>query len=99
MGTKNLSIRVKEEDFRFLTSLAEERDENLSQTVKELLQKGRVMAAIEGYRKGEISLQKAATIAGVPLARMMDILKDYGVKANLEQEDYLQSLKTARELW
>jgi len=63
------------------------------------LQKGKIKSAIERYRKGEASLEKAAKIAGVSLSRMMDILKDYGVKADLEQEDYLQSLKTARELW
>lgn len=57
------------------------------------------MLAIEKYKKSEASLEKAAHIAGVSIAKMMDILKEYKIEANLEYEDYLKSLKTLRKVW
>lgn len=60
---------------------------------------GRVMLAIEKYKKSEASLNKAAHIAGVSIAKMMDILKEYKIEANLAYEDYLKSLKTPRNVW
>lgn len=60
---------------------------------------GRILLAVEKYKKSEASLEKAAALAGVSISRMMDILCDYGVEANLEKEDYVNSLKTARKFW
>lgn len=99
MPTKTLSIRMNDEDFKFLASLAREEKEDVSKAVRELMEFGRVMLAIEKYKKSEASLEKSAKIAGVPIAKMMDILAEYGVRANLDAEDYLASLKTARKIW
>ena len=68
-------------------------------TVTELVELGRVMFAIEKYRSSEASLEKAARIAGVSIAKMMDILKEHGIEANLEHEDYLKGLKAIRKVW
>lgn len=70
----------------------------MSTAVRELVDLGRVMLAVEKYKKGKASLEKAAQLAGVVLSRMMDILAEYGVAANLEYEDYLKSLKTIRNV-
>jgi len=51
------------------------------------------MSAIEKYKSSEASLEKAAGLAGVSVSKMMDILKDYGIEANLDYEDYLKNLK------
>jgi len=61
--------------------------------------RGRVLLAVEKYKKSEASLEKAARLAGVSLARIMDILAEYGVEANLDYEDYLKGLKTIRKVW
>ncbi len=99
MGTKTLSIRINEEEYRFLSSFSKQEKENLSKTLRDLVGRGRVMLAIERYRAGEISLERAARIAGVNISKMMDILKEHGVEANLEYEDYLKSLKTLKQIW
>src|SRR3990170_7382969 len=99
MATKTLSIRVDDEDYRFLSQLAVEEREDVSKTVRELVDLGRVLLAVEKYKKSEASLEKAARLAGVSLSRMMDILAEYGVEANLEYEDYLKGLKTIRKAW
>ncbi len=57
------------------------------------------MFAIEKYKKSEASIEKAARISGVSIAKMMDIFKEHGVEANLEFEDYLKGLKTIRKVW
>jgi predicted HTH domain antitoxin len=99
MPTKTLSIRISDEDYKFLSFLAKEEKEDVSKKVRELVDIGRVMLAIEKYKKSEVSIEKAARIAGVSISKIMDILKEYGVEANLQYEDYIKSLKTVRKEW
>lgn len=87
------------DDYKFLSTLAKESREDVSKAVRELVELGRVMLAIEKYKKSEASLEKAAAIAAVSMSRMIDILCEHGVEANLEYEDYRRSLKTIRKLW
>lgn len=99
MATKTLSIRVDDEDYRFLSSLAEEEKENVSDAVRELVDMGRIMLAIERYKKSEVSIERASKIAGVTISKMMDMLKDFGVEANMEYEDYLTGLRNIKKVW
>jgi len=99
MATKTLSIRINDDDYKFLSTLAKEERGDMSSAVRELVDLGRVMLAVERYKNGEASLAKAARLAGVSLSKMMDILAEYGVEANLAHEDYLKSLKTVRKVW
>lgn len=99
MATKTLSIRIDDDDYKFLTHFAKEEKEDLSKTVRELVDLGRVMLAIEKYKKSEASLEKAAKIAGVSISKIMDIFKEYGIEANLEHDDYMASLKSIRKFW
>ena len=57
------------------------------------------MLAIEKYKKSEASIEKSARIAGVSISKMIDILKEHGVEANLEYEDYLKGLKSLQKVW
>jgi len=99
VSTKTLSIRMNDEDYRFLSILAKEEKEDVSKKVRELVDLGRVMLAIEKYKKSEASIEKSARIAGVSIAKMIDILKKHGIEANLEYEDYLKGLKSLRQIW
>lgn len=99
MPVKTLSIRMNENDYRSLVSLAKEGKEDASKTVRELVELGRTMLALEKYKKGEASIEKSARIAGVSITKMLDIMKEHGVAANLEKEDYLRSLNTVRRVW
>lgn len=93
MATRTLSIRVADDDYKFLSSFAKEEREDVSKTVRELVDLGRVMFAMERYKKSEASIEKAAKIkiAGVPISKMIDLLQEYGIEANMEYEDYLKS--------
>jgi predicted HTH domain antitoxin len=90
---------MNDNDFKFLSSFAKEEKEDVSKTVRELVDLGRIMLAIEKYRKSEASIERAATIAGVSISKMMEIFKEYGVEANLEYEDYMKGLKSLRKTW
>jgi len=96
---KTVSIRMDEENYAFLHKLAKEEREDLSKAVREVVYKGRVMLAIEKYKKGQASLGKAAELAGLSVGQMITLLAEYGVPSNLETEDYLQGLENLRKVW
>jgi predicted HTH domain antitoxin len=97
--TKTMSIRMDEENFDFLNRLSKEVNGDVSKAVRELVNKGRLMLAVERYKKNQVSLGKAAELAGLTLGEMMNILAEYGVKSNLETEDYLKGLENMRNVW
>lgn len=99
MATRTLSIRVADDDYKFLSSLAKEEQEDVSKAVRELVDLGRVMFAMERYKKSEASIEKAAKIAGVSISKMIDLLQEYGIESNMEYEDYLKSLQTVKKVW
>ena len=87
------------ENYEFLTKLSKEGKGDLSKAVRELVHRGRLMLAVERYRKGEASLGRAAELAGVPVGEMISLLADYGVQANLDREDYRKGLENLRRGW
>lgn len=97
--SKTLSIRVDAEDYSFLNRLAAAEKEDISKMVRDLVHRGRVMLAVERYREGKASLGKAAQIAGLSVSETMDLLAQYGVPANLDSSDYLQSLAHSKKAW
>ena len=99
MASKTLSLRMSKEDYAFVQELAKEEKQDVSTQMRDLYERGRTLLAIEKYKKSEASLGKAARIAGVPISRMFDILKEHNVPINVELDDYLESLEAARKLW
>ncbi len=97
--TKTMSIRMDEDNFEFLNRLSKEGKGDVSKAVRELVYKGRVMLAVERYKKEEVSLGKAAELAGLSLGQMITTLAEFGVRGNLEKEDYLLGLENLRKAW
>jgi predicted CopG family antitoxin len=58
--TKTMSIRMDRENYDFLTEISREERSDLSKAVRELVMRGRVLLAVERYKKGDASLGKAA---------------------------------------
>ena len=67
--TKTMSIRMDREDFEFLNELTKEQKSNFSKAVRDMVTRGRVLLAVERYKKGEASLGRAAELAGAPVGR------------------------------
>jgi predicted HTH domain antitoxin len=87
------------ENFQFLNELAKEQRSDLSKSVRDMVTRGRVLLAVERYKKGEASLGRAAELAGVPVGQMMTMLTEFGVESGIEDEDYLQGLAALRKAW
>ncbi len=97
--TRTMSIRMDEDNFEFLNRLSKEEKGDVSKAVRELVYKGRVMLAVERYKKEEVSLGKAAELAGLSLGHMITTLAEFGVRSNLEKEDYMLGLENLRKVW
>ncbi|HUI41478.1 MAG TPA: UPF0175 family protein [Terriglobia bacterium] len=97
--TKTLSVRMDRENYEFLSEISKEERSDLSKAVRDLVTRGRVLLAIERYRKGEASLGRAAELAGLPVGQMMTILAEFGVESRIEKDDYLQGLQSLAKIW
>jgi predicted HTH domain antitoxin len=97
--TKTMSIRMDRENFEFLNELTKEQRSDLSKAVRDMVSRGRVLFAMERYKKGDASLGRAAELAGVPVGQMMTLLSEFGVQSRIEDEDYLQGLAAIRKAW
>jgi predicted HTH domain antitoxin len=97
--TKTMSIRMDRENFEFLQELTKEQRSDLSKAVRDMVTRGRVLFAMERYKKGDASLGRAAELAGVPVGQMMTLLSEFGVQSRIEDEDYLQGLAAIRKAW
>jgi len=97
--TKTMSIRMDQENYTFLTELSKREKGDLSKAVRELVHRGRLMLGVERYKNAEVSLGRAAELAGVPVGELINILADYGIKANLDREDYRLGLENLKRVW
>ncbi len=79
--------------------MAKENKEDVSKAVREMVDLGRLMFAIESYKEGKASVGKAAELAGVSISRMIGLLSEYGIEGNLEYEDYLKGFDNLKKAW
>lgn len=97
--SKTMSVRMDPENYEFLHEMTKEEGSGLSKAVRNMVTRGRILLAVERYKKGEASLGKAAELPGVSLGQMMTILTEFGVESRLDKEDYLQGLKNLQRVW
>ena len=64
-----------------------------------ILTRGQVLLAVEEYKKGDVSLGKAAQVAGLSVGQMMTLLAEFGVKSRIEKDDYREGLKNLAKAW
>ena len=97
--TKTLSVRMDPDNYEFISEMSKEERSDMSKAVRDLVTRGRVLLAIERYRKGEASLGRAAELAGLPVGQMMTVLAEFGIESRIEKDDYLQGLKNLARVW
>jgi len=97
--SKTMSIRMDRGNYEFLHEITKEERSDLSKAVRDLVTRGRILLAVERYKKGEASLGRAAELAGLPLGQMITILTEFGVESRLENDDYLQGLRNLHKVW
>jgi len=96
--TKTMSIRMDRENYEFLARLSKEESGDLSKAVREMVSRGRVLLAVEKYKKHEASLGKAAQLAGLSVGQMMTLLEEFGIESHLEKEDYLAGVQSLSKM-
>jgi predicted HTH domain antitoxin len=97
--TKTMSVRMDRNNYEFLTAMTKEEETDLSKAVRDLVTRGRVLLAVEKYKKGEASLGRAAEVAGLPVGQMMTLLEEFGVRNKIDQAAYRQSLANLAKVW
>ena len=97
--SKTLSVRMDRDNYEFLSEISKAERSDLSKAVRDMVTRGRILLAVERYKKGEASLGKAAELAGLPLGQMMTMLTEFGVESRLEKKDYLQGLHNLKKVW
>jgi len=97
--TKTMSIRMDRDNYEFLSTISREEQGDLSKAVRDLVTRGRILLAVEKYKGGNVSLGKAAEVAGLSVGQMMTLLGEFGVRTRIEQEDYRQSVQNLAKVW
>ncbi|MBI2664132.1 UPF0175 family protein [Candidatus Woesearchaeota archaeon] len=69
-----------------------------SEVIRNLIETGKKEKAIQLYREKKVSLGLAAELAGTSLSEFIDLLKDHDLCLNLEKEDVIKALETARKV-
>ena len=101
MSKKHVTARILEELYEVIEQLRDEERLDRSTAVAQLFERGveecRIDTAIRRYRDGDVSLGRAAEIAGVSLWRFLDILEDRRVEVNYTEADLATDLAALRE--
>ena len=101
MSKKHVTARISEDLYEAIEQLRDEEHLDQSTAVAQLLERGvedwRFDTAIRRYRDGDVSLGRAAEIAGVSLWRFLDILEDRRVEVNYTEADLGTDLTALRE--
>ena len=94
---KPITLRLNEEVIKTIEEAAKEELIDKTSMARKFIYKGveayQREKAVELYRKGEISLEKAASVCGVCVAEMVELLAKSGVHANITLEHYREGLK------
>jgi predicted transcriptional regulator len=93
-----MSVRLDDESLQRVRELARKDKKEISAVARELIDQGLVLLALREYREGKLSLGSLGKRLGKPLADVIDLLADLGVRSPIEYDDYLQSIRTAARL-
>ena len=73
-------------------------NEKRSEVVRELVEKGQKVRAVELYKEKKVSLGLGSKMAGVSLGEFLDLLKLHNVDLNISKEDVQDALNAARRI-
>ena len=96
MKTMTLSFRMESAEVKLLDEAAAQDGLDRASLIKHLLRRGyadyRYEAACAAYRRGEVTLSRAAEMAGISQYEMVARLPEAGMHLNLTAEDLCREL-------
>ena len=93
---ETVSIRLKKvKELDYFGKLLKE---NRSELVRDLLQEGKKMKAMDFYKNKKISLGLAARFADMSISDFLDLLEEHNVRLNLTLDDAKLAMRHAEGL-
>ena len=97
-----LEIKLKEESDIWMKRIAYEisisPEELAYMSIEKFINEYRTRKAIRGYVEGEISLGKAAEVAGMSKRKFMAMIEDFGIPFNISAYDLVKGFGVLAEL-
>ena len=97
-----LEIKLKEEYDEWLRKISKEvsisPEELAYMSIEKFIKEYRTRKAVRAYVEGEISLGKAAEVAGMTKRKFMVMIEDFGIPLNLDARDFIKSFSFLSEL-
>lgn len=91
MKTKRISVTIPEDLLKESEELAEERLEDRSTVIRQLIAEGlkeeKKKKAVDMYMDKKVSLEKAAEIADVSIWKMLDLLREKNVPLRYDRRE------------
>lgn len=95
--TRFLGARIEPEIYEIINKAAQEENLDKTSTLKMLIKEGwkgiKLKKALQHYEKGLISVDKAASLAGITVSEMMGLIAANGVKSEETLEEYKAGVK------
>lgn len=95
--TKFLGVRMEREIYDIIDKVTHEENLDKTSAIKVLIKEGwkelRLKKALEQYRQGLISVDKAAKMAGLTLSEMMNEIASHGIKSEETLEEYRKGIR------
>lgn len=95
--TRFFGARIEPREFGIIEKVAKEENVDRTSAIKILIDKGwkelRLEKALEDYRDGKISIDKAARIAGLTVHEMMDEAAAKGIRTEESIADLRKGVK------
>lgn len=95
--TEVKSVRLPDDMMEAIRERARREQLDESTTVRQLLALGLQGYACELYKGGDVTLREAASIAGVSVRRMLEILWDRGIRGNVTYDTERRAIGYALE--
>ncbi len=88
--TTHISGRITKDQFKILDKIAKMERTDRSSVLRKIIDLGSReyfrKKAVEGYRRGEMSIGRAAEVAGVSIWEMYDILDREGITIKIDRK-------------
>lgn len=95
--SRTVSVRLSEESLREVDRIAErlktDRSEALRRFIERGLRESRIDDALDGLRKGKVSVGRAAEMAGVTLYEMLDLVRRHRIPSRYGPDDLQRDLR------
>lgn len=96
---KVITLRLREKELGFIEELSKKEKGDRSYAARKLIDYGWRYFTLKNYKDGKISIGKAAKELELTITETIELLAELGIKSPISYEDYLEGMKTAKELF